>query len=144
MRERSAGAVIYRNEGGAGGAGKRVFLLLNYPSGHWDFAKGKMERGETERRTAAREVAEETGIRDLRFVDGFEQTISYIFQYGKDTVRKKVVFFLAETGTERITLSDEHLDHAWMGLEDALKKVTFDNARSVLTNADGHLSRTDS
>jgi len=139
QEERSAGAVIYKKEG----SGRR-FLLLNYPSGHWDFVKGKMEEGETERQTAAREAEEETGIVDLRFVDGFRQTIEYGFQYGGVPVRKQVVFFLAETGTSDVTLSHEHLGYAWMGFEDALRRVTFDNARSVLTNAGNHLPRASS
>jgi len=137
--ERSAGAVIYKEEDG-----RRSFLLLNYPSGHWDFVKGKMEGGEMERQTAAREAWEETGIGDLRFVDGFEQTIEYGFQHDGTPIRKQVVFFLAETGTSDVTLSHEHLGYAWMGFEDALRRVTFDNARSVLANARNHLLRASS
>lgn len=138
-QERSAGAVIYRY----GGAGPS-FLLLNYPSGHWDFAKGKIERGETELQAAVRETAEETGICDLRFADGFEQAIEYDFEHRGVPVHKQVVFFLAETRTEGVELSDEHVGYAWMSFEEARKKVTFESARAVLTGAKSHLPRTDS
>jgi len=139
LGEKSAGAVIYKKEGD-----QRSFLLLNYPSGHWDFVKGKMEKGETERQTATREAREETGIGDLRFIDGFEQTIEYGFQHGGVPIHKQVVFFLAETGTSDVTLSHEHLRYTWMSFEEALRRVTFDNARSVLTNARNHLLKTSS
>ena len=139
ITERSAGAVIYRYWGV-----DPVFLLLNYPSGHWDFVKGKIERGETERQAAVREAAEESGISDLRFVGGFRRTIGYDFQHDGSHVRKSVVFFLAETRTSSVTLSEEHRDYAWMGYEMSRRRVTFDNARSVLAGARDHLLRTDS
>ena len=46
IEERSAGAVLF-NETGSG----KIFLLLNYPSGHWDFVKGNIEKGETLQQT---------------------------------------------------------------------------------------------
>ena len=40
-------------------------LLLQYPQGHWDFPKGHVEQGDVDyKSTAARELAEETGIVD--------------------------------------------------------------------------------
>ena len=57
IEETSAGIVIFRKE-----ESKKLFLLLHYPSGHWDFVKGKMEKGETTQQTAIRETKEETGI----------------------------------------------------------------------------------
>ena len=61
--ERSAGVVIFleKPEG-------IHFLLLNYPTGHWDFVKGKIEQGENNHQTAIREAKEETGISDLEFI----------------------------------------------------------------------------
>ncbi len=136
IEEKSAGAVIFRSQNE-----ERLFLLLNYPTGHWDFVKGKMEREETEYQTTIRESREETGIVDLEFVKGFEQTIQYDFQYEGISIHKQVVFFLAQTQTREIKLSHEHLDYVWLNLQDAIKKITFENARSVLTNANNYLSR---
>ena len=47
-------------------------LLLQYPQGHWDFPKGHVEEGDDSFiATARRELSEETGITDLKFIDGF-------------------------------------------------------------------------
>ena len=43
IKETSAGIVLFRKEG----IKKIISVLLHYPSGHWDFIKGKMEKGET-------------------------------------------------------------------------------------------------
>ena len=45
-------------------------LLLQYPQGHWDFPKGHVEESDDNRlSTAARELKEETGITDGRFIE---------------------------------------------------------------------------
>ncbi|MDZ4384915.1 MAG: NUDIX domain-containing protein, partial [Candidatus Moranbacteria bacterium] len=60
--EKSVGAVVFRKKE----TGGKEFLLLHYPSGHWDFPKGHIESGETEEGTLRREVEEETGLKDLK------------------------------------------------------------------------------
>jgi len=137
IEETSAGIVLFRKENS-----KILFLLLHYPSGHWDFVKGKMEKGETTHQTAVREAREETGITDIEFLEGFEEWIEYNFQFQGELVHKKVVFFLAETKTEKVSISHEHLDYAWMDYQTAMEKTTFDNAKLILTKAKTLLAKT--
>ncbi|MFQ5439985.1 MAG: bis(5'-nucleosyl)-tetraphosphatase [Nitrosopumilaceae archaeon] len=137
IEETSAGVVLFRKENG-----KILFLLLHYPSGHWDFVKGKMEDGETPRETAIRETKEETEITDLRFVDNFEEWIQYNFQFQGELIHKKVVFFLGETKTKDVKISNEHLDYTWMDFPTAMEKTTFDNAKTVLSKSYTLLSQT--
>ena len=96
------------------------------------FVKGKMESGETPHETAIRETKEETGIEDIKFVDGYEEWIEYNFQFEGELVHKKVVFFLGETKTEDVQISHEHLSFAWIDYVTAMDKTTFDNAKTVL------------
>ncbi len=121
---------------------KILFLLLHYPSGHWDFVKGKMEKGELEKETAIRETEEETGITDVKFLDNFEEWIQYNFQFEGELVNKKVVFFLGETKTEEVKNSHEHLNYTWMNYSTAMEKTTFDNAKTVLSKSYDLLSKT--
>ena len=137
IEETSAGIVLFRKEDS-----KILFLLLNYPSGHWDFIKGKMEKGESTHETAIRETKEETGITDITFLENFEEWIKYEFQYQGELVRKKVVFFLAETKTKEVMISHEHLDYTWMDYNTSMEKTTFDNAKTVLTRAQTLLTKT--
>ena len=136
IEETSAGIVIFRKENS-----KNLFLLLRYPSGHWDFVKGKMEKDESTHETAVRETKEETGIEDVSFLENFEEWIDYNFQYQGELVQKKVVFFLAETKTKEIEISNEHLDYIWMDYNAAMEKTTFDNAKTVLTRAQALLTK---
>ena len=129
-KEKSAGVVVCMEKPD----GNR-FLLLNYPTGHWDFVKGKIEQGETLHQTAVRETKEETGISDLEFVEGFEEKINYNFQFEGELIQKEVIFFLAKTKTDTVNVSHEHLDYTWLDYENALEKVTYQNAKNILSKA---------
>ncbi len=100
--EQSAGIVFFRKI-----ENRIEFLLLHYPSGHWDLVKGHVESNETAKETAKRESKEETGITDVKFIDGFEEEIEYYFRYDNQNIHKKVTFFLSETKQDRITLSND-------------------------------------
>ena len=132
--EKSAGIVLFRND-----SSKNEFLLLNYPQGHWDFIKGKVEQNETPHETAIRETREETGIINIEFIDGFEESVEYDFRFKKENIHKKVIFFLAKTDEKNIKLSHEHNDYLWLEYNDALKKTTFENAKNVLSKANEFL-----
>jgi 8-oxo-dGTP pyrophosphatase MutT (NUDIX family) len=116
-----------------------MYLLLQYEAGHWDFVKGNVEKGETEQETALRELREETGITDARFVNNFRQSISYFYKRKGSLVRKEVIFFLIETKTTKIQLSFEHIGFEWLPFEQAMIKLTFKNARDVLQKANDYL-----
>ena len=114
--------------------------MLKYPQGHWDFVKGKIEQNETEHGAAQRETKEETGITNIEFIDGFEESVEYDFRFKKEDIHKKVIFFLAKTDEKNIKISHEHNDYLWLEYDDALKKTTFENAKNVLSNANEFLS----
>jgi 8-oxo-dGTP pyrophosphatase MutT (NUDIX family) len=126
LEERSAGAIVYK-ESSSG----KMYLLLNYPSGHWDFVKGNIENGETFKQTVLREAKEETGITDINFVDGFEDRVEYYYQRDGKTIHKEVVFFLVQTKTSDVTLSHEHRGYTWLNFNDALKKLTYKTAKEL-------------
>lgn len=137
IEETSSGVILFRKENE-----KMLFLLLLYPSGHWDFVKGKIESGESPRVTAIRETREETGITDVKFLDYFEEWIQYEFQFEGELVQKKVVFFLGETKTKDIKISHEHLNYTWLDYSTAMEKITFENAKTVLSKSYALLSET--
>ena len=130
----SSGVILFNDNGNV-----RQYLLLNYPTGHWDFIKGGMEDGENPRQTSIREAKEETGIMDIEFIDGYEEKIEYFFRANNHDIHKKVISFLAKTNSINVKLSHEHLNFIWLDYENALKKLTYDNAVNLLKKSEQFL-----
>ena len=137
-KEKSCGAIVFKRQKG----NSAKYLVLHYGAGHWDFPKGKQEKNEKEEQAALREIKEETGIEDIEFVGSFIEKINYFYKKGEETVYKEVIFFLAETHQEEITLSSEHIGYAWLSYENAYKKLTFNNAKELLRKANQFLYKT--
>lgn len=127
LHEKSCGAIVYAKKDDV-----ISFLLLHYEAGHWDFVKGNVEPGESEKETVVRELKEETGITEAHFIDGFKEKIEYFYRRQGDTVRKEVVFFVIESDTQNVTLSFEHTGYIWLDYQHALEKLTFRNAKDIL------------
>ena len=135
-REFSAGFILFRDTD----AGP-VYLLLDYGR-HWDYAKGHLEEGETAWQAAVRELREETGIRQVDRVGRFERDMHYMFRSPKKgLIAKTVTYFLGRTKAQKVTLSDEHSGHAWLPYEEAMARLTYDNAREVLQAAHESMKR---
>lgn len=147
--EVSVGSVLFRIMPD----GTREYLILQYPSGHFDFPKGHMEAGETEEDTLRRETEEETGIQDL---DVYPERVSIRYFYearGNEYERRirekrgtwifKVVHFYPARASEtaEVAISHEHIGSLWLPFERAIEKVTFVNAKRVLQSTEDYLRK---
>lgn len=136
LREKSCGAVVFLKKDN-----QTKYLLLNYAARHWDFVKGNVEPNEVEKQTVTRELHEETGITDAKFIDGFREPIGYFYRRQGLTVHKEVVFFMMETKTEEVQISFEHVGFIWLDYKHAMEKLTFKNAKDVLQKAHDFLKK---
>lgn len=130
FREKSCGAVVYLKKDNT-----VYYLLLHYEAGHWDFVKGNVEPNESEKGTVTRELQEETGIVDAKFIEGFKERVEYVYRRQGAIIHKEVIFYLMETHTEKIKLSFEHVGFVWLDYKRAIEKLNFNNAKSVLQKA---------
>ncbi|MCD6279884.1 NUDIX domain-containing protein [Candidatus Micrarchaeota archaeon] len=153
-KEVSAGCILFFGNGK-----QRKYLLLHYESGHWDFIKGHVEKGETLLETALRELNEETGIKrdQIEIIPGFKERINFMFRdkWSKGRARKEgvekkereplvskdVYFFLFRSKTMRVKLSYEHIGYLWLKCDDAVKKATYKTAKELLRKADDFLKQ---
>lgn len=130
--EKSCGAVVYYRQ-----PEECQYLVIKHRNnGHWGFPKGHVEKGELERDTALREIAEETGLK-VRLVPGFRHKIEYA---PKEGIRKEVVFFLAEASHQAVMIQDEEVEeYKWLPFNKAYDLITFSNSKNMLAKAKAFL-----
>jgi len=133
MEEKSAGAVVYRD-----GGDQRMYLLLQN-AGRWDFAKGGIEKGESELQTVIREVKEETGLQRIRIVPGFRKVIEYFYRREGKNIHKQVIYLLASTEEEKVKISFEHQGFGWFPYGEALERASYENSKKTLAEAERFL-----
>ena len=134
--EKSCGVVPFRFE-----KGTAKFLLVQNIGGHWEFPKGHQDKGETDRETARREFAEETGLRVKRlFKNRYYQSYHYYWKGKKKP--KKVIYFLGEVGPGEAKVEEEEISaHRWLSYHGALRKLTFKEIKKVLQEAKRELPK---
>lgn len=114
------------------------FLILKHKKGHWSFAKGHKDKGETAFETANRELHEEAGIDDVEFVS---KRILLIEEYtfnnkNKVKVRKEVSYFIARSKTKKVKIDRREITgFKWCTLNAADKVITFRQSRKTLKKA---------
>ena len=143
IKDKAIGVIVFYNQGDS-----LIFLLLKHRKGHWSFAKGHSEEGETPLQTALRELHEEAGIFDVKFISG--ETLlkeKYVFQNKKlQKVKKRVDYFIAEAFDDKVKIDNHEItDYKWCSLEDSRKVLTFGQSSETLESAEkiitGHLKK---
>lgn len=130
-REESAGGVVVRRIGGVVHA-----LLIRDPYKNWGLPKGHLEGEETPAQAALREVTEETGLSDLAIGPRIDQ-IDWYFRLKGDLVHKFCTFFLIRSDSgEAVPEKGEGITECvWLPIDDAVERITYENAGAVLVTA---------
>lgn len=125
--EKSCGCVVIKDMNY-----KKKILLVRQIDGNWYLPKGHVEKNETEKETAIREVKEETGV-DVKIVTDFRKVITYMV--GED-ISKDVVFFIAKyIGGNDKKQEEEILEIKWCTYEEAKEMLTYKQNVEVLKEA---------
>lgn len=128
IREFSAGGVVFNNK-------NQVLLVRNYKPdkdvNYWGFPKGHIEKGESGKEAALREVEEETGVSTQ--ILSKVGDIKYFFNWQGEKVFKNVAMFLMVYQSGVVKHQESELAEAkWFPAGEALSVITFDNDREIL------------
>ena len=124
--------------------GVREYLLVQHHAGHWAFPKGHPEADESPIQTAARELAEETGLAqaDLLEAPAFEEAYTFTKRSGTQ-VRKLVTYFLGQVSADaQVTAQPEEICAiAWGDAQATRARLTFDEGRRLFEEVEAYLAQ---
>lgn len=132
--EITSGAIVYQKNT----AGIQYLLLQSTNRGNfWGFPKGHVESGETLSQTARREIMEETQL-DLLINNDFKVATEYDLPNGN---HKQMTLYIAEvTAQQVISLQAAEIKNAaWFNYDAARTRLTYDNLKELLDQANQYL-----
>jgi 8-oxo-dGTP pyrophosphatase MutT (NUDIX family) len=126
--ENSAGGVVLRTIEGVVHA-----LVIRDPYRKWGLPKGHTEKGEAPHETALREVAEETGLANLRLGQELV-TIDWVFRSRGRKIHKFTSFYLMYSDRgEAVPQRGEGITACeWVPLAAAHERISYENAGEVV------------
>src|ERR1035437_7141982 len=98
----AAGGLVLNNKGK---------VLMIHRLGVWDLPKGKIDKGETSRKAAVREIEEESGIGKLKIIKSLPPTYHIYTLKGKRILKKTFWFKMTSSDTKKpIPQTEENID----------------------------------
>jgi len=136
--EKSAGGVVVRKNDS-----DWQVLLIHDMNNQWTFPKGVIEAGEIPQATAAREIAEETGLTDISLLSELSD-ITYKYERN-GLISKTVYYFLFKTQgnvVARPQKSEGINKVKWFPLNKAINIVDYPNTNiKILIQARSYLQK---
>ena len=131
-RQFSSGGIVFRKSG----PGVRVVLISREGGKVWCLPKGLIEKGESAEETALREVREETGLIGKIVEKLGDVSYWYVSDEERTKFFKKVSFFLLKHQGGNTRDHDFEVDEtAWMPIEEAARKLTYESERKLMRKA---------
>lgn len=126
-REFSAGGIVFNYEG-------KVLLTKHSQNHHWGFPKGWIDKGETVKEAALREVKEEGGVEAEIIQKVGESKYIYTLE-GEKRFKVVTIFLMKHLSGDHKTHDFEVEDSGWFTPEEALKILSFSADKSLLKKA---------
>lgn len=121
----AAGGILWKKEGGQ----KKLAIVHRHKHKDWSLPKGKVDKGETWKKTALREVLEETGYKAK--IKKYAGSISYLL----DGKPKVVLFWHMEIKSENHEKMNGEVDEVrWVTVEEAEKLLDYPQELDVINS----------
>jgi len=114
--------------------GKRILFIKK--NGRWDLPKGKLKKGANRKKTAIREICEETGLKkkDLKILQVLIPTYHHIKLKGIINVKETFWFLVQYTGTPKAKLIPDRNEGItkckWFDLDQLI--LTLKDSRPII------------
>ena len=130
VKEISAGGVIENNG--------KIVLVFQEKSKTWTLPKGRTNKKESIGETALREIYEETGIKNLKFI---KMLGSYVRGHKEDPrLRKKIVILQFITSEDNLDPNDPEISFArWVAIDEVENFLSYKKDKEFFLQVKGLL-----
>ena len=119
----AAGGVLWKKVGGE----KKLAIVHRGKHNDWSLPKGKVDKGESWKETALREVLEETGY--IAKIKKYAGSISYLL----DSKPKVVLFWHMKIKSEQKDQMNGEVDEVrWVTIEEAVELLDYPDEISII------------
>lgn len=119
----AAGGILWKKDGGQ----KKLAVVHRLKHDDWSLPKGKVDKRETWKETALREVLEETGFEAK--IKGYAGSISYLL----DGVPKVVLFWHMKIKSEKKDSMNGEVDQVrWVTIEEAADLLEYPEELEII------------
>ena len=124
---KSAGGVVINK--------KDQILVVSQKGVSWSLPKGHIDNGEEALETAKREIYEESGIRDLKFIKELGSYERYSGYTNGITKLKTIFIFLFKTETEDLKPIDpENPEARWVNKDKVVDILTYEKDKEFFSS----------
>lgn len=111
-------------------------ILFIFRRGKWDLPKGKLEKKETPETAAAREVEEETGVKDLKLKKKVGETYHTYDEFGKHILKISHWYYFTcdSKQTLRPQTEEDISETKWVKTKDIREPMgnTYENIKDIM------------
>lgn len=134
--EKSCGAVVFTIINNS-----IKYVIVESKEGYYGFPKGHMEKNETEKETALREIREETGL-NVDIIDGFKTEAFHTFKLNTETRMKHVVYFVAQYSNQSPSAQISELNSInIIDFDTAISIFQFESSKRILREANDFITK---
>ncbi|OGL30868.1 hypothetical protein A3F37_00300 [Candidatus Saccharibacteria bacterium RIFCSPHIGHO2_12_FULL_41_12] len=129
VKEPTSGGMIFRRDKN----NSIEILLIQDAKNRWTIPKGHIEKGETAKETAEREIKEETGLKEMTVL-GYLGKINFRYRRMTSLVLMTTEIFLVRAEGDSSNLKPEEWMNGikWFAATDALDKIEYEDIGKLI------------
>src|SRR3989338_5877157 len=130
VREPTSGGMVFRRNPKSNSI---EILLIQDAKNRWTIPKGHIEKGETAKETAEREIKEETGLKEMTVL-GYLGKINFRYRRMTSLVLMTTEIFLVRAEGDSSNLKPEEWMNGikWFAATDALDKIEYEDIGKLI------------
>lgn len=117
----------------------KVLILRKRGNNSWELVKGRLENKESEKECAEREIREEVGLKELRFIVKLPIKTDFLMVHKGEIYRKVYSVFLFKTKDEKVELAESFSGFKFVSPKEAGSMISWEDQKNAVKFVRNHM-----